>query len=349
MKTLISDGGITTDTPVTAEQIQPASIDLRLGELAYRVRCSFLPGPNSRVHEKLESFTMHEINIAEGAVLEKGCVYIVRIQEGLKLKEDIAGMANPKSSTGRLDIFTRIISDYSSEFDRIPAGYSGPLYAEISPLTFSIRVKTGTKLNQLRLRRGPIPNASNNLKENSGQSSLLETELKKLSDVALTVDLIGDPDTKIIGYKARRHTNVIDVEKISHYKIEDFWEPLFNRGQQNLILDIDDFYILASKETVCVPPDQAAEMVPYDTFVGEFRVHYAGFFDPGFGFNLSGGNGSKAVLEIRSHDVPFVIEDGQRIGRLVFDGLTSHPTELYGEKIGSNYQKQGLKLSKHFR
>ena len=351
---LIGAGDIQSDTPIPDGQIQPASIDLRLGNVAYRVRGSFLPGPHATVRGRLETFTMHQIDLTEGAVLEKGCVYLVPLQERLSLKKDISGMANPKSSTGRLDIFTRVITDYTGEFDRIPAGYKGPLYAEISPLTFSVKVRTGTRLSQLRLRRGSPPSFETAMRRLHERTPLVVGKGREEADititgVAFTVDLKGDPDTGIIGYKAKRHADVIDVENIDHYEIHDFWDPIRNRGHHNLILDTDDFYILASKEEVSVPPDYAAEMRPYDTYVGEFRVHYAGFFDPGFGHDAAGGGGSRAVLEVRSHDVPFVLEDGQVVGRLVYERLTAVPNQLYGQGIGSNYQQQGLKLSKHFR
>ncbi|MDG2033803.1 MAG: 2'-deoxycytidine 5'-triphosphate deaminase [Rhodospirillales bacterium] len=354
MRALIDAGDIQSDTPIPDGQIQPASIDLRLGDIAYRVRGSFLPGPHATVRGRLESFTMHEIDLTDGAVLEKGCVYLVPLQERLNLKKDISGMANPKSSTGRLDIFTRMITDYTGEFDRVPAGYKGPLYAEISPLTFSIKLHTGTRLSQLRLRRGSPPSFETSMRRLHERSPLVAGSGVEEADitstgVAFTVDLQGDSDTGIIGYKAKRHADVIDVENIDHYNIQDFWDPIHNRGHHNLTLDTDDFYILASKEAVSVPPDHAAEMRPYDTYVGEFRVHYAGFFDPGFGHDAAGGSGSRAVLEVRSHDVPFVLEDGQVVGRLVYERLTAVPDLLYGHDIGSNYQQQGLKLSKHFK
>ncbi len=350
MRELITTGDIASETPIPEEQIQPASIDLRLGPVAYRVRGSFLPGPKNTVRGRLQDFTMHEIDITAGAVLEKGCVYVVPLQESLSLKRDISGMANPKSSTGRLDIFTRVITDYAGEFDRIPAGYKGPLYAEISPLTFSVKVHTGTRLSQLRLRRGSPPSQESTMRRLHERSPLVDGDADiTATGVAFTVDLTGDKDTGLVGYKAKRHADVIDVEKIGHYDVLDFWDPIHDRGRKNLTLDIDDFYILASKEAVSVPPDFAAEMRPYDTFVGEFRVHYAGFFDPGFGFDAAGGSGSRAVLEVRSHDVPFVLEDGQVVGRLVYERLTQVPDRLYGVDIGSNYQKQGLKLSKHFK
>ena len=323
---LFSNQGIPSD------QIQPASVDLRLGTVAYRVRASFLPGILATVEDKLENMTMHKIDLKNGAVLEKGCVYIVPVQENLALPMDISGMANPKSSTGRLDIFTRVITDKATEFDRIEAGYKGPLYVEISPLTFSVFVHTGSRLSQLRLRRGNFDAADG---------------------ISFTVDLSGFnvnyQKSKIIGYKAKQHADVIDIEKIAHYKPIDYWDPISARDDKTLILDPDEFYILASKEAVSVPPNQAAEMRAYDTLVGEFRVHYAGFFDPGFGHDAGGGSGSRAVLEVRSHDVPFVLQDGQMVGHLVLEPLTMTPDILYGVNVGSNYQNQGLKLSKHFK
>jgi dCTP deaminase len=328
----VSEGLITSEQPISNTQIQPASIDLKLGAIAYRVRASFLPGPNSTVKNKLKNITMHKLDLKNGAVLEKGCVYIVPIQEHLNFPKNISGMANPKSSTGRLDIFTRIITDGATEFDGIEGGYSGPLYAEISPLTFSVLVYTGSRLSQLRLRRGNFEVANG---------------------VAFTVDLSGfsvnGQHKKIVGYKAKQHAGIIDIENISHYQIFDYWDPIITRDDQTLVLDPDEFYILASKEAVSVPPDQAAEMRAYDTLVGEFRVHYAGFFDPGFGHDIAGGSDSRAVLEVRSHDVPFLLEDGQMVGRLVYEPLTATPDILYGIDVGSNYQSQGLKLSKHFK
>jgi dCTP deaminase len=322
---------ITSPQKIHSEQVQPASIDLRLDATAYRVRASFLPGDKSTVKEKLENITMHKIDLTHGAVLEKGCVYIVPLQERLNMPSNISGMANPKSSTGRLDIFTRVITDKAIEFDRISPGYVGPLYAEISPLTFSVLVHQGARLSQLRLRRG-------NFSATDG--------------ITFTVDLqgfkIGQKQNRIVGYKAKQHAGIINIENINYYKLEDYWDPIIARSDKTLILDPDEFYILASKEAVSVPPDQAAEMRAYDTLVGEFRVHYAGFFDPGFGHNAAGGEGSRAVLEVRSHDVPFVLEDGQMVGRLIFEPLTNIPNILYGADVSSNYQNQELKLSKHF-
>ena len=353
MRVLLATGEIEAEQPVSDDQIQPASLDLRLGATAYRVRGSFLPGQKSTVRSRLDNFTMHQVDLTDGAVLEKGCVYVVPLLESLSLKKEVSGMANPKSSTGRLDIFTRVITDYTGEFDRILPGYKGPLYAEISPLTFSVKVRTGTRLSQLRLRRGSPPPTDIGMRRLHQRSPLIaegagEPNIAR-QGVAFTVDLISASASGVVGYRAKRHTDVIDVEKVNHYEIEEFWEPVFAHGKDAIILDPDDFYILTSREAVSVPPDHAAEMRAYDTLVGEFRVHYAGFFDPGFGYDEAGGGGSRAVLEVRSHDVPFVLEHGQMVGRLIYERLMAVPDQIYGSAIGSSYQAQGLKLSKHFK
>lgn len=344
----IRSGEIAAEEPIGPELIQPASLDLRLGRTAYRVRASFLPGAGNRVRDKLDDFTMHSFDLTEGAVLEKGCVYIVPLLESLRLRARTGAMANPKSSTGRLDIFTRVITDGALEFDRIEPGYKGQLYAEISPRTFSVKVRTGTRLAQLRLRRGS-PRASDTamrkLHERAPLIAGSDADIE--SGVALSVDLIGSGG--IVGYLAKRHTGIVDVDQVGAYAIEDFWDVIPAPKDKRIVLDPDDFYILASREAVAVPPDHAAEMRAYDTLVGEFRVHYAGFFDPGFGHDTAGGTGARAVLEVRSHDVPFVLEHGQTVGRLIYERLIAVPDRLYGQGIGSNYQAQGLKLSKHFR
>jgi dCTP deaminase len=335
---------------IAEEQVQPSSLDLRLGATAYRVNASFLPGPRATVRDKIEAFGMHEIDLRDGAVLEKGCVYIVPLQEHLALSTRIYGLANPKSPLGRLDVFTRLIIDHTAEFDRVRGGYEGPLYVEVSPRAFSVVVREGSRLNQLRLRRGSHSYSDSALRRLHEQAGLIDKELagEDLSNgIPLTIDLPSEPPGAPIGYKARPHTGLIDLDRVGHYAVEDYWEPIYARPKQGLILNPGDFYILASKEAVTVPPDHAAEMVAYDTLVGEFRVHYAGFFDPGFGHAESAG--TRAVLEVRSHEVPFVLEDGQVVGRLVYERLLDVPDKLYGQTIGSSYQKQGLQLSKHFR
>ncbi len=352
MRALIADGQITATQEIPEAQIQPASMDLRLGRTAYRVRGSFLPGPNATVMEKIERFCMHEIDLADGAVLEKGCVYIVPLMESLRLARSIAGIANPKSSTGRLDIFTRTITDHSSAFERIRAGYEGPLYLEISPRSFSIVVYEGTRLNQLRLRRGTSTFSDAAIRRLHQEVGLIDRapgEEDVANGLALSVDLGGDRDGGPVGYRAKHHAPLIDVEKIGHYDPLEFWDPIHVRPGEGIFLNPDDFYILASKEAVKVPPDCAVEMVAYDTLVGEFRVHYAGFFDPGFGWQDDIRGSTRAVLEVRSHEVPFLLEDGQIVGRLVYDKLADVPEKLYGAEIGSSYQGQGLMLSKQFK
>jgi dCTP deaminase len=347
---------IVSPQPIGNDQIQPASIDLRLGEVAYRVRASFLPGARASVRDKLDLLSMHRIDLTQGAVLEKDCVYIVPLLEFLSLRKRTAAAANPKSSTGRLDVFARVITDHGTEFDRIREGYKGPLFAEISPRAFSILVRTGSRLVQLRIRRGSPGFSDTALRRLHEEVGLVETPAGSppgpqtiRSGLAFTVDVGGDKATGIVGFKARRHTDVIDVDRSFYYDPRDFWEAVYSRRGEGIVLDPNDFYILASREAVVVPPDHAAEMLPYDTFVGEFRVHYAGFFDPGFGAPETGGAGSRAVLEVRSHEVPFLIEDGQIVGRLVYERLITRPDKLYGSPIGSSYQRQGLALSKHFK
>jgi dCTP deaminase len=338
------------------DQIQPASIDLRLGEVAYRVRASFLPGARARVRDKLEAMSMHRIDLTAGAVLEKDCVYIVPLLEFVSLRRRTSAGANPKSSIGRLDVFARVITDYGTEFDRIRDGYKGPLYAEIAPRAFSILVRTGSRLVQLRIRRGSPGFSDAALRRLHDEVGLVEPRPGSpaapqtiRNGLVFTVDVAGDKATGIVGYKARRHTDVIDIDRISYYDPRDFWEAVYPLRGDGIVLDPNDFYILASREAVVVPPDHAAEMLPYDPFVGEFRVHFAGFFDPGFGAAETGGTGSRAVLEVRSHEVPFLIEDGQSVGRLVYERLIARPDKLYGSQIGSSYQRQGLALSKHFK
>ena len=363
---LINKDIITSENGIGKDLIQPASIDLRLGLKAWRVPASFLPGKENRVSGRLKDLAMHEFSLMDGAVLECGCVYIVKLLENVRLTENLTGIANPKSSTGRLDVFTRLIVDGSMEFEEVPAGYEGPLYAEISPRTFSILVRTGSRLNQLRLRRGQSFTSDKEMEilqehvglvTNQGDVNLHD----KIKDgVPLSVDLVGE--NGLIGYKARKHSMLIDIDKPNHYKSDLFWEKItvedllyqggdyHNKNNQgSLILSPDAFYILASKEYVSVPSKYAAEMRAYDTKVGEFRAHYAGFFDPGFGLTELGASKTKAVLEVRSHDVPFLIEQDQTVCRLVYEPMANVPSILYGEAGSSNnYQAQGLKLAKHF-
>lgn len=347
---LIADKKILTGMPVVEGQIQPASLDLRLGKTAYRVRASFLPGPGVQVASKLESLALHAFDLTGSAVLETGCVYIVPLLESVDLPGSLAAACNPKSSTGRLDVFTRVITNGARAFDQIEAGYQGALYAEICPQTFSIVVRTGSRLSQIRFRTGEVVHDDAALMALHRKQPLVTGSDPDIEGgIALSVDLRGNAKTGLIGYRAKRHTGLVDVDKPGVLDILDYWEPIISRGETHLILDPDQFYILASKEAVTVPPTHAAEMIPFNPLVGEFRVHYAGFFDPGFGYAEAGGSGSRGVLEVRSHKVPFILEDGQIIGRLIYEPLTEIPKQIYGAGIGSHYQAQGLKLSKHFK
>ncbi|WP_412057497.1 2'-deoxycytidine 5'-triphosphate deaminase [Bartonella sp. DGB2] len=345
----VETGLLKINRPLDEDQIQPASLDLRLGDIAYRIRASFLPGPGRTVFDKLAKLKLHELSLKEGAVLETGCVYIVPLLESLALPDAISASCNPKSSTGRLDILTRVIGDYAQEFDKIPSGYRGPLYLEICPHSFPILVRQGSRLSQIRFQRGQNSLDAEALQRLHEEEGLVSDGLLNINGggIGLSIDLIGDAQG-LVGYRAKSHTGLIDVDKKASAALLDFWEPLYQRECCELVLDPDEFYILVSRETVHVPPLYAAEMTPFDPLMGEFRVHYAGFFDPGFGHGAVGGAGSRAVLEVRSHDVPFILEHGQMIGRLIYTPMLNQPTRLYGAARGSNYQAQGLKLSKHF-
>jgi len=353
---LIAAGHVSANPPVAPDQVQPSSLDLRVGPVAYRIRASFLSSRNARVLDKLNENHLYKIDLSRPAVLERGCAYMVPMMEAMSLPADISGKANPKSTTGRLDVFTRLITDYGSEFERVPAGYKGALYTEIVPRTFSIVLEQGARLNQLRLRRGNPPPSDSELERLHEQETLVYDERESPVDAVisnkslwLSVDLAGDDASEVIGYKARHNTALIDLNRINHYDPLEYWEPIYRSRTRTLILDPNDFYILASKERVRIPHAFAAEMVPYDPSVGEVRIHYAGFFDPGFGYGADDIKGTHAVLEVRSHEVPFLLEDGQVVGRLVFERLLSTPTKIYGQGIGSSYQHQRLALSKQFK
>ncbi|MFK7943665.1 MAG: 2'-deoxycytidine 5'-triphosphate deaminase [Paracoccaceae bacterium] len=348
IRQMIARGEIAAVPPVIDAQIQPASLDLRLGTRAWRVRASFLARRGQTVAERLEQFAMHEIDLTSGAVLETGCVYVVELAEHLVLPSNVSAAANAKSSTGRLDLFTRLIADGTPEFDRIDPGYAGPLYAEISPRTFSTLVRPGARLNQIRFRNGDARLTDKELSELHATSPLVNGDALIDEGLGFSVDLTPR-EGGIVGWRARRHAGLIDLAQIDHYDPAEFWEPVIPRAQGGIILDPGAFYILVSREEVAVPPDTAAEMQPYMAVAGEFRVHYAGFFDPGFGHSATGGSGSRGVLEVRCHEAPFALEHGQMVGRLVYERMTEIPDILYGTGIGSNYQGQELRLSKHFR
>lgn len=334
---------------VLDDQVQPASLDLRLGDTAYRIRASFLPGAAGQVMDKIKDLAYHKIDLTNGAVLETGCVYIVPLMEALALPERTTGFANPKSSTGRIDVFTRVITDFGTEFDKVPAGYKGHLYLEVSPRTFPILARAGSRLSQIRFRRGSPSHSDAEVRRLHDEIGLLDAPANIDGGLGLSIDLEGNKQTGLIGYRGKRHAGLIDVDRVGVLDIDDYWEPIYQRGARRLILDPDEFYILASREAVTIPPTHAAEMIPFNPLVGEFRVHYAGFFDPGFGSSEAGGKGSRGVLEVRSREVPFILEHGQIIGRLIYERLTDQPDVLYGTGLNSNYQSQGLRLSKHFK
>jgi dCTP deaminase len=347
LRLLIADGALSASPAIRDDQIQPASLDLRLGPVAYRVRASFLAGHGRTVEDRLREFTMHEVHLDGGAVLEKNCVYVIPLAERLALPPGVTAVANAKSSSGRLDLLTRTITDGGTEFDRIPEGYTGPLYAEVCPRSFSVLVREGQRLNQIRFRQGQAVLSDAELTTLHATDPLVSGEAVISEGLGFSVDLKPAKGT-LVGYRAKPHTGVVDLDRIGHYPARDFWEELHSENGQ-IILDPGAFYILVSREAVTIPPDFAAEMAPYLAMVGEFRVHYAGFFDPGFGHAAAGGAGSRGVLEVRCHEAPFVLEHGQVVGRLVYERMSERPETLYGAGIASNYQGQGLKLAKQFR
>ena len=369
IKRLISGGAVTAPMAIEDRQIQPASLDLRLGKKAYRLISSFLP-ELSAISSRLNvmdfyqsDLVMYEMDLSGGAILEKGHVYLVPLLESLKLPGTIRARANPKSTTGRLDVFTRIVTDLNAGFDEIRAGYRGPLYLEVVPRSFAIKVKTGQSLNQIRFVRGEAAATDSALQSLHRDEPLLyhnvpnrkplrAKEFRTDRGLFLRIDLKGEEGSSstIIGYRAKKNSHVIDLSKIGHYAAADFWEPLYRHRQDSLLLEPEEFYILASKERIRVPPDYAAEMVAYEAACGELRTHYAGFFDPGFGYGLDGElKGTQVVLEVRPHDVPFLIHDGQTFFKVVYDRMLDVPDQLYGVGLGSSYQQQALTLSKHFK
>jgi dCTP deaminase len=347
LRQMIASGAIAAVPPVQDDQVQPASLDLRLGTVAIRVRASFLAGKGARVADRIAEFEMHRVDLTAGAVLEKGCVYIIPLAEHLTLPAGVTAVANAKSSTGRLDLLTRTITDGGAEFDRIPEGYSGPLYAEVCPRSFSVLVRAGQRLNQIRFRAGQAALSDADLAALHATEPLVDGTPVISEGLGFSVDLKPASGT-LVGYRAKPHTGVIDLNRIGHYPAHEFWEEV-HADKGRIILDPGAFYILVSREAVTIPPDYAAEMAPYLAMVGEFRVHYAGFFDPGFGHAEAGGAGSRGVLEVRCHEAPFVLEHGQVVGRLVYERMSARPARLYGAGIASNYQGQGLKLAKQFR
>ena len=353
IKALYHDNRIAATEPLAEDQIQPASLDLRLGAVAYRLQASFLPGRDSIVKRKLDALSMAELDLSSPTVLEKGCVYLAPLMEHLRLPRGVSAKANPKSTTGRLDVFTRLITDKGVEFERVPDGYSGPLFAEIVPRTFSVIVQQGVRLSQLRFVRGKPPPTDRLLERlNEAKNLIVDEDGPAQADiekgVKLSVNLRGRDAAEVVGYRGRKNAPLVDMRRVDHYDPGDFWDEIRSLPGDRLILNPGDFYILGSRERVVVRPDCAAEMVPFDPTVGEFRIHYAGFFDPGFGYGEN-DKGTRVVLEVRAHEVPFVIEHDQVVGRVVYSRLLEIPEKIYGASIGSSYQRQGLALSKQFR
>ena len=368
LKRLIASGAIASEFPIEERQIQPASLDLRLGTKAYRLLSSFLP-ERSEIKSRLDvldfyqsDLVMYEMDLTAGAILEQGHVYLVPLLESLRLPPGLRARANPKSTTGRLDIFTRVITDLNAGFDDIRAGYHGPLYLEVVPRSFTIKVRTGQSLNQIRLIQGPATVLDHDLRRLhaadpilfhnvKGAKAVADKALRTERGVFLRIDLQGGDGTveTIVGYRAKKNSHVIDLSKIGHYAALDFWDPIRRHRNDSLLLEPEEFYILASKERIRVPPGYAAEMVAYEAACGELRTHYAGFFDPGFGYGQGEIKGTQVVLEVRPHDVPFLIYDGQTFFKVLYDRMLERPSQVYGATLGSSYQRQGLTLSKHFK
>ena len=354
----IDEGVVTSERyRIPKSSIQPASVDLRLGETAHRLRCSFLP-EGETVQGKLAELSMGQIDLRDGAILERNRPYLIPLIEGLDLPAHVAARTNPRSSTGRLDIFTRVITDQGRSFDEVPSGYRGPLYLELVSRSFTISVRTELSLNQLRLQVGKSRREDHQLvtlHEDdpilfAGDRPVPAGDLVLADGLFLSVDLEGDAEGKV-GYRAKKNSSLVDLTRRDHYDPDDFWEPVHRERGQRLVLEPEEFYLLISRERVRIPPAYSAEMTPYDPTSGELRTHYAGFFDPGFGHTAGGADqlGSRAVMEVRAHDVPFMLQHGQRVAKLVFEELTEPPGILYGQEIGSSYQHQERMLSKHFR
>jgi dCTP deaminase len=342
---------------IPESNIQPASLDLRLGERALRIRCSFLPGADS-VETKLKDYVLDEIDLrGDGAMLEAKCPYLIELKERLDLPAGLRGKANPKSSTGRIDVFTRVITDGSDRFDEIASGYGGPLYLEVVPLSFAVRVREDLTLNQLRLSMGRPWLSDDEVRAAHLEVPILYRrgepvgvdELVLSNGLFLGLDLSGDEQGRV-GYSTRDSAPLLDLTTGGEVDPRPFWDSVYREAGDRLVLSPKRFYLLMSDEAVCIPPDLAAEMTAYDPTSGELRTHYAGFFDPGFGFDPTGGfRGSRAALEVRAHDVPFMVENGQAVCKLTFERMLEEPTALYGSGIGSSYQQQIETLSRYFR
>ncbi len=357
-------GWITATAPIDDKQFQPASLDLRLGPVAYQLRASFLPYRET-VQARLDAteagdseLVIDRISLESGATLQRGSVYLVPLRERLALPPSVRGRCNPKSTTGRLDVFTRVITDATPRFDEVAAGYRGALYLEVSPQSFPVRVQAGHSLNQLRLVSGASLLSDAELVELYRTGPLLYDDDDRPVPIeratfneglCMGIDLSGRKTGGIIGFRAHPNPPAVDLSRVDHYDAGEFWEPIKRPGRDSYILEANRFYILVSKERIRVPPDFAAEMVVYDAGAGEIRTHYAGFFDPGFGYGDGGVLGTKVVMEVRAREVPFLVYDGQISFKVLFERLADRPGRLYGVGLGSSYQNQTLTLSKQFR
>jgi dCTP deaminase len=357
LREAVTRGIITAgDWRVPSESIQPASVDLRLGEFAWALRCSFLPDSSSTVEEKIEDLAFDKIDLRDGATLERDRPYLVPLIEELRLPANIRAKTNPKSSTGRLDVFTRVITDRNHRFDEIAHGYHGKLYLEVVPRSFAIRVRQGLSLNQVRLSHGDARLSDRELLTVHEEFPLLyldshelrALELSLADGLFLSLNIQGSPEN-IVGYRAKRNSLPVDLEHIGKLKWQDYWEPVHPEHGGRIVLEPEVFYLLLSAEGVSIPPSYAAEMLAYDPTAGELRTHYAGFFDPGFGYSSGRRKqGSRAALEVRARDVSFMVEHRQPVCKLAFERMAADPDVLYGQDVGSNYQGQETMLSKHF-
>ncbi|MGC6486452.1 MAG: 2'-deoxycytidine 5'-triphosphate deaminase [Planctomycetota bacterium] len=355
IRALIDSGALTSTPAIAPTQIQPASLDLRLSTRGFRVRSGFLP-ENCRVADRLEEMSLYAFDLTDGAVLEKGHCYIIPLLERIEQPLDYVVRANPKSSTGRLDLFTRVLADRCGRFETVPAGYTGPLYLEVVPRSFPVKVRTGLSLSQIRFSSGQPSLTDDELRAEHERQPLLfndrgeplpTSELRLDGGLMMGIATRRDRDLQgPVGYVARRYTSVLDMAEEAAHDMAAFFQPLDEPKNGQLIVEPEEFYIFASKERVRIPRHLAAEMVAYDVGIGELRTNYAGFFDNGFG----GEQGTRAVLEVRPHDVPFLLEDGQVFFKLDFFRTQEPPAVVYGDQaLSSHYQGQGLKLSKHFR
>ncbi|MCA8956797.1 MAG: 2'-deoxycytidine 5'-triphosphate deaminase [Planctomycetes bacterium] len=355
IRDLVASGCLSSNPAISPAQIQPSSLDLRLATRGYRVRSGFLPERCS-VSERLEETTLYAFDLTDGAILEKGNCYVIPLLEQIVEPLPYEIRANPKSSTGRLDLFTRVLVDHHGRFEQVPPGYVGPMFLEVVPRSFPVRVRTGLSLCQIRFSTGHAVLTDDELRAEYARRPLLLDDhgapipldqARIDNGLCMGVAIQRDLDLRShIGFVARRYTGVLDMAADNQHEHHEFFELIHEPVNHRYIVEPEEFYIFASKERIRVPRHLAAEMAPYEIGIAELRTNYAGFFDNGFG----GEHGTRAVLEVRPHDVPFLVEDGQVFFKLRFFKTSEAPQVAYGDaKLESHYQGQGLKLSKHFR